>query len=150
MYARNLITIVLTALCALCSFTSFVHAGPDNVAVKDANIIIVTEPTVEAVYKVGDEITVKVSLPGGESNILYQADTPIKLSLQKLIPRPNLNVVLDSVPARTLATTGYTFVALEEYIIDTQVNIPWRIRASFHHTSRSGYVDSRGFKIVKA
>ncbi|KAF9903860.1 hypothetical protein EC991_003237 [Linnemannia zychae] len=144
MYARNLFTLVLVALCAL----SFVLAAPAPPPATD--IIVVTEPIVDSVYKVGDEITVKVSLPGGKNNILYKANTPIKLTIQKLIPKPNLNEYIDTVPARTLATTGFKFVALEKYIIDTQVNIPWRVRASFSHPSRSGYSDSRGFKIVKA
>ncbi|KAK3829727.1 MAG: hypothetical protein J3R72DRAFT_456480, partial [Linnemannia gamsii] len=140
MYARNLIAIVLAALCTLCSFTSFVYAASD--------ILDVIEPTLAAVNHVADKITVRVSLPGGESNILYKDNISIKLSIQKLISMPNLNVILDNVPARTLATTGYEFVALKEYIIDSQVNIDWGIRASFKHPSRDGYSDSRGFKIV--
>ncbi|KAK3829728.1 MAG: hypothetical protein J3R72DRAFT_456483 [Linnemannia gamsii] len=148
MYTRNILTFVLVAICALCSFSSFVHAKPPPKPATD--IVVVTSPQVNKVYKVGDTITVKVSLPGGKKNILYKANTPIDLSIQKLIPRPNLNEDLGTVPARTLSTTGFKFVALQEYIIDTQVNIPWRVRAHFDHPSRSGFSDSRGFKIVKA
>ncbi|KAF9133237.1 hypothetical protein BGW39_010254 [Mortierella sp. 14UC] len=144
MYARKLITILLVAFCAL----SFVLAAPPPPPATD--ILVVTSPPANAVYKVGEEITVKVKLPGGKKNILYKANTPIKLTIQKLIPMPNLNKKVGTVHARTLATTGFKFIAKKEYIIDTQVNMPWRVRASFDHKDRSGYSDSRGFKLVKA
>jgi hypothetical protein len=144
MYARKLISVLLVAFCAL----SFVFAGPIPPPATD--VLVVISPKANSVYKVGDKITVKIELPGGKDNILYKDNTPIDLSIQKLIHMPDLNEDIDTIPARTLAKKGFKFVVLEKYIIDTQVNIPWRVRAHFNHKDRTGYSDSRGFKLVKA
>ncbi|KAG0283547.1 hypothetical protein BGZ96_012053 [Linnemannia gamsii] len=147
MYARNLVTLVLLALCALCSFSSVFAYGPPPPQATDK--IVVTSPKRDKVYKVGDQIHVKVTLPGGKNNILYKNNTPIQLTIQKQIPLPNLNKDIGCVPARTLATTGFSFEALEEYITVSQSGIRCRVRASFNLEPNGfgGYSDSWGFFI---
>ncbi|KAG0298174.1 hypothetical protein BGZ96_001719 [Linnemannia gamsii] len=146
MYTRNLVSLVLLALCALCSFSSVFAAPPPPPA---TDIIVVTSPKEGTNYKVGDQIHVKVKLPGGKKNILYIHNTPVKLIIQKRIPKPNLNKDIAFVPARILATKGYSFKALEEYIIDTQKTVAWRVRTHFDQGDKSGYSDSQGFYIKK-
>ncbi|KAG9063974.1 hypothetical protein KI688_004088 [Linnemannia hyalina] len=145
MYTRNLVTLVLLALCALCSLSSVFAKPPPP----PSNLITVTSPVFDSVYKVGKKITVKVKLTGGVHNVLYKDNTPIDIIIQKSIPMPNLNVKIATVPARVLADKGFKFVAKKEYIIPTQTGIRWRIRVSFDHSPQSGYSDSAGFFIVK-
>ncbi|KAF8944461.1 hypothetical protein BGZ47_004206 [Haplosporangium gracile] len=147
MYARNFVTLALLVLYALCSFAAVFAAPPPPPA---TDLIVVTDPAFETVYKVGQKITVKVKLPGGVNNILYKDNTPIEVILQKKISMPNLNVKIATVPARVLASAkGYQFVAKKEYVIPTQTSVKWRVRVHFDHPTRSGYSDSDGFVIVK-
>ncbi|KAF9084777.1 hypothetical protein BGX29_006640 [Mortierella sp. GBA35] len=150
MYARSLLTIVLLALCALCTFSSVVVASPPPP--QSTDVLKVTSPPAEKTYKVGQDIHVKVELVGGKKNILYKDNTPIDVIIQKNIRYPRLNVKVASVPARTLATKGYKFKAKKEYLIKEQATVRFRIRTHFDHTQepkKSGFSDSRGFYIVK-
>ncbi|KAF9922599.1 hypothetical protein FBU30_007268 [Linnemannia zychae] len=146
MYTRNLFTLVLVALCALCSLSSVFAKPPAHPA---TDVLKVTSPHEGKVYHVGDIIHVKVELPGGKNNILYKSNVPVEMIIQKRIARPNLNIALGKVPARTLAKEGFKFVAKKEYIIPTQKTVAWRVRAHFDAPSRSGFSDSQGFHIKK-
>ncbi|KAF9433542.1 hypothetical protein BGZ76_009300 [Entomortierella beljakovae] len=128
---RSLITYLLLALCVIntvCANASFKVVSP-----KDTDI-----------FKVGQDITVKVEVDGGKDSEIYMKDPDVTLSIQKQIPMPDLVRIVGRIGFRDLYDNGLSFVAKKEYIIKTQKNIPYRVRAS---TSKFGYTDSYGFKI---
>ncbi|KAF9580930.1 hypothetical protein BGW38_002228 [Lunasporangiospora selenospora] len=139
MYMRSLITFVLVALCAM----SALAAPPPPQA---TDILQVTIPKTGAIYKVGDYIPVHVKLVNGTSSEIYKKNPKIRLTIQKAVRLPLLNVRLGEVRARTLAKDGFKFLAKKEYLIKEQPTAKFRVRASFD-TPRGGYVDSGRFDI---
>ncbi|KAF9357676.1 hypothetical protein BGX26_003306 [Mortierella sp. AD094] len=122
MYRRSLISFLLFALCALCA----VLASPPPPPATD--ILSVSQPQRGSVYRVGQDILVKIKIVGGVDSELYKRNPKITLYIQKDI---QLNKVVGTVSACTLATTGFKFPAKKTFLIKEQPNIPFRVRASF-------------------
>ncbi|KAG0368349.1 hypothetical protein BGZ54_002142 [Gamsiella multidivaricata] len=113
------------------------------------DILSVTSPKFNSVYKVGHKVPVKISIVNGTKSEFYKKNPKVELYLQKNIHLPLLNVHLGSVRARTLHKDGFEFKVKAKYLIKEQSNVPFRVRASFDLGARSGFVDSPSFKLVK-
>ncbi|KAG0328942.1 Dcp1p-Dcp2p decapping enzyme complex alpha subunit [Dissophora globulifera] len=102
-----------------------------------------------AVYHVGDQIDVRISIVGGTSGALYRANPEITILLQKDIRLPALNVQVGKIRARELFHNGFRFRVKSRYLIREQANVPYRVRTSFDLGRHSGFADSASFRLVR-
>ncbi|KAG0307304.1 Dcp1p-Dcp2p decapping enzyme complex alpha subunit [Dissophora globulifera] len=102
-----------------------------------------------AVYHVGDQVNVRISIVNGTSGALYRANPEITILLQKDIRLPALNVQVGKIRARELFHNGFRFRVRSRYLIREQANVPYRVRTSFDLGRRSGFADSASFRLVR-
>ncbi|KAF9182866.1 Dcp1p-Dcp2p decapping enzyme complex alpha subunit [Haplosporangium sp. Z 767] len=129
------------------NFSLLATAAPPPPQATD--LLSVTSPSLDDVYKVGETICVRISLVNGTSGVIYQENPKMNILIQKDIRYPKLNVKLGSVSASTLYNDGFKFRALKKYLIKEQANVPFRVRVSFSIPDRTGYVDSAPFRLLE-
>ncbi|KAF9938588.1 hypothetical protein BGZ67_010676 [Mortierella alpina] len=141
---RLILTFVLVTLA---SWTLLCHAAPAASQPRQGHGLIKSiSPKEGRVYKVGDTITAKVRvIDHGLDN-----HTQIKLTFQRAIPRPDVNVVLAEVDLSKLSEGGYEFEVTKEHQGDLSRTNRYRIRYSFHdQKDQHHYVDSDVFSIAR-
>ncbi|KAF9305304.1 hypothetical protein BGZ74_010738 [Mortierella antarctica] len=127
-------------LLTLTSWILFCHATP---AMAPAPFEVIS-PEEGSEYYVGDRILAQVLVLDEE---LEDKSPIITLTLQRAIPKPDVNIHLNDVLLDNLSDDGYEFDILDEYQGDKRSN-RYRIRFSFHDPEgRHHYVDSGVFKI---
>jgi hypothetical protein len=108
----------------------------------------ITHPTTGNIFKVGETFTVKAKIMNEK---LKKKDPKVTIYIQKNVRYPLVNDRLDNnrVHAHVLRSKeGFKVKVLAKWIIDSQVNVGYRIRIGWK-ANGGGYVDSRPFKIVK-
>ncbi|KAF9953461.1 hypothetical protein BGZ72_005380 [Mortierella alpina] len=132
-------------LVTLASWTLFCHAAPAGLLPRqDHELIESISPKEGSTYNVGDTILAQVNVIDEE----LSDDTEIKLTLQRAIPKPDVNVPVAVVALSDLSEKGYKFVVKAEHQGDPERTNRYRIRYSFYdNDGEHHYVDSGVFKI---
>ncbi|KAG0030109.1 hypothetical protein BGZ82_007588 [Podila clonocystis] len=132
MRTHSAITLVLVTLA---SWTLFCHAVP-------AGLIESISPEKGVEYNVGGSILAQVRIIDEELH-----DPQVKLTFQRAIPKPDINIHIADVNLSELSKNGYEFEVLKEFQGDKRVNC-YRVRYSFQdNEGEAQYVDSGDFKI---
>ncbi|KAG0003487.1 hypothetical protein BGZ80_002361 [Entomortierella chlamydospora] len=113
-------------------------AGPPPPPADD--IMVVTEPNYDN-YTVGETLYAKAFLRSEE---FKELNPKVTITIQKSIRYPKLNQRLGSIRAQLLEGPGFAFKLKEEWLIEEQKNVPFRIRVSWS-SPKSGYQDSEDF-----
>ncbi|KAF9957693.1 hypothetical protein BGZ70_009428 [Mortierella alpina] len=132
-------------LVTLVSWTLFCHAAPlVSSSTSSSDLIKAISPKQGAVYSIGDSVLAKVDVLDKD----LDGNTKIKVSLQRAIPKPDVNIYLAVVDLSVLSEDGYEFVLTEAHQGNPDRTNRYRIRFSFHDDDGNHhYVDSGVFHI---
>ena len=133
-------------LVTLASWALFCHAAPvGSSSTPSSELIEATSPENGASYRIGETVLAQVDVLD-DTNL--DDDTKVKLTLQRAIPKPDVNVFLADVELSDLED-GYEFLLTEEHQGDPARANRYRIRFSFYdNEGNHHYVDSGVFKIL--
>ncbi|CAO3570688.1 unnamed protein product [Mortierella alpina] len=134
-------------LVTLASWTLYCHAAPvGSSSTPSSGLIEATSPEDGASYSIGETVLAQVDVLD-DTNL--DDDTKVKLTLQRAIPKPDVNVFLADVELSDLED-GYEFVLTKEHPGSSDKSNRYRIRFSFYDNKGTHhYVDSGVFKILQ-
>ncbi|KAG0288286.1 hypothetical protein BGZ96_007924 [Linnemannia gamsii] len=144
MHTPSFIKTLVIALCAIAMMVTMSSTAVLARPPPQSPLLDIQEPRAGATYSVDELIRVRAVFKDGKKNPLYKDDTKIDFYIQKFAAMPDLNEHVGSVYAKKFYKSGFEFVVLKSYLISTQTDRPFRVRAHFDGPN-AGFDDCDAF-----
>ncbi|KAF9572749.1 hypothetical protein EC968_009477 [Mortierella alpina] len=133
-------------LVTVASWTLLCHAAPVELLSRQSQDLIESiSPKDGSMYELGSEVIAQVRV---KEDAELEDDTPIQLTFQRAIPKPDVNIDLGEVELSELRDVGKKITLTEEHQGDLTKSNRYRIRYSFRDSEDEfHYFDSGVFHI---